>query len=67
MDAQKIRAALKIVHESERGVLNPGGLTRVQAVELAIRTGPSLTHDEVDVLLRSVGVARHEITVQWKG
>ncbi len=62
MDASTIKAALTIVHLKERSSSNPHGMTRVQAVEDVLRTGPKLTAQEIDVLLRALHVSRSEVS-----
>jgi hypothetical protein len=65
MNADNIKTSLRIVHDSERSARNPDGMPRPRAVEHAIKTGPKLSHAEVDVLLRAVHVRREELSV-WQ-
>ena len=65
MDADKIKVALKKIHNTERSVLRPDGPTRVQAIEAYFKAGHTLSHGEVDVLLRALSVSRTELLRQW--
>jgi hypothetical protein len=61
INAQAIKTALALVHKEERTSRNPNGMTRLQAVEHALRTGPRLTHLETDILLGALHVDRTEL------
>ncbi len=65
MNAEQVKAALHMVHLTEKSSSNPQGLTRVKAVEHVISNGPKLTIAETDVLLRSLNVSRTELLVQF--
>lgn len=60
-----IHSALSIIHTLERTSRNPQGMTRVEAVEHVLRHGPTLTHTELDILLRAIHVDRTELHLQW--
>jgi hypothetical protein len=60
-----IHAALTLVHKTERTSEKPNGLPRARAVDEVLRTGPVLTHTEVDILLNALHVSRTELSVQW--
>ncbi len=65
MNAEHIKAALTMVHLTEKSSSNPQGMTRVKAVEHVISNGPKLTIAETDVLRRSRNVSRTELIVQF--
>jgi hypothetical protein len=65
MNANNIKAALTLVHQNERCSERPDAMTRVQAVEHMIKTGPKLEHAELDILLDTLHVKRSELSVQW--
>ncbi len=60
MNAEKIKAVMKLVHETEKTSTNPKGLPRVEALRKVLKN-TQLTDEEIDVLTHALNVKKEEV------